>query len=113
MGVRRWWASLSSSSAKLSSSFEFKFEFAALILFACFDGRVVRASTSGTVDLGLIPRRIKPIALKLVFTASLLDAQHYKDSVKNKLASLLVVPLGKALCGIPPSSCGRQMAGNS
>ena len=41
------------------------------------------------------------MALKLVFTASLLDAQQYRDSVENKPASLLVVPLGKALSGIP------------
>ena len=38
--------------------------------------RVVRASASGAVDTGLIPIRIKPMTLKLVFTASLLDAQH-------------------------------------
>ena len=43
------------------------------------------------------------MTLKLVFTASLLDAQHYRDSVENKPASLLVVPLGKALSWIPPS----------
>ena len=35
-----------------------------------------RASTSGAVDLGLIPSRVKPMTVKLVFTASLLDAQH-------------------------------------
>ena len=35
-------------------------------------GRVVKAS--GAVDLGLIPSRVKPMTLKLVFTASLLDA---------------------------------------
>ena len=35
-----------------------------------------RASVSGAVDLGSIPIRVKPITLKLVFTASLLDAQH-------------------------------------
>ena len=29
------------------------------------------------------------------------------DSVENKPASLLVLPLGKALGGIPPSWCGR------
>ena len=40
------------------------------------DGRVVRASASGAVDLGLIPIRVKPMTLKLVFTASLLDDQH-------------------------------------
>ena len=39
-------------------------------------GRVVRASASGTVDSGFIPSRVIPITLKLVFTASLLDAQH-------------------------------------
>ena len=55
------------------------------------DDRVVRASASGAVDLGLIPSRVKPITLKLVFTASLLDAQHERDSVKNKPASLLVI----------------------
>ena len=48
-----------------------------------------------------------------VFTASLLDTQHLRGSVENKPASLLVVPLGKALNGILPSWCGRQMAGNS
>ena len=69
--------------------------------------------TSGAVDLGLFPSRVKPMTLKLVFTASLLDAQYYRDSVKIKPVSLLVVPLGKALSGIPPSWCGRQMAGNS
>ena len=39
------------------------------------DGRVVRASASGAVDSGLIPSRVKPMTLKLVFTASLLDVQ--------------------------------------
>ena len=50
--------------------------------------------------------------LILVFTASLLDAQHQKDSVENNSASLLV-PLGKALNKITPSRCGRQTASNS
>ena len=45
----------------------------------------------------------------MVFTASLLGAQHIRDSVENKPASLLVVSLGKALNGVPPSLCGRQM----
>ena len=40
------------------------------------DGRVVRASASGTVDSGFIPSRVKPMTLKLVFTASLRDVQH-------------------------------------
>ena len=49
-----------------------------LATFNSSDGRVVRASASGAVDLGLIPSRVKPTTLKLVFTAtaSLLDAQH-------------------------------------
>ena len=38
------------------------------------DGRVVRASASAVADSGLIPSRVKPMTLKLVFTASLLDA---------------------------------------
>ena len=44
--------------------------------FISSDGRVIRASASGAVDLGLIPSLVKPMTLKLVFTASLLDAQH-------------------------------------
>ena len=40
------------------------------------------------------------MTLTSVFTASLLDAQHQRDSVANKPASLLVEPLGKALKGI-------------
>ena len=40
------------------------------------DGLVVRASASEVVDVGLIPSPVKPMTLKLVFTASLLDAQH-------------------------------------
>ena len=63
----------------------------------------------GFVDLGLIPIWVKPMTLKFVFTASLLDAHHYRDCVKNKPASLLVVPLQKALSGISSCWCGRQM----
>ena len=40
------------------------------------DGRVVRAFASEVVDLGLIPSRVKPMTLKLVFTAYLLDVQN-------------------------------------
>ena len=47
----------------------------------------------------------------MVFTAFLLGAQHIRDNVENKPASLLVVSLGKALNGVPPSLCGRQMVG--
>ena len=62
---------------------------------------MLRASAFAVVDSGLICGRVKQMTLKLAFTASLLDAQHQRDSVKNKPASLLVVPLGKALSGIP------------
>ena len=64
---------------------------------------MVRASASGAVDFGLIPSQVKPMTVKLLFTASLLDAWHKRDNVENKPASLLVVPLGKALSGITPS----------
>ena len=40
------------------------------------DGRVIRMFASGVIDLSLIPRRIKPMTLKLVFTVSLLNAQY-------------------------------------
>ena len=49
----------------------------------------------------------------MVFTASLLGAQHIRDSVENKPASLLVVSLGKALNEMPSSLCGRRMVGPS
>ena len=68
-------------------------------------------SASGAVDTGLISSRVKPMTLKLVVTASLFDVQHLRDSVENKPASLLVL-LGRALNGITPSWCGRQVAGN-
>ena len=79
------------------------------------DGVVVRASASQSVDLGFIfPCRVIPKDFKkMVFTASLLGAQQIRDSVENKPASLLVVSLGKALNGTPPSLCGRQMVGPS
>ena len=67
-------------------------------------------SVSRAVVSGLIPSRVKPTTINLVFTASLLHAQPQKGNVENKPASLLVVPFGKALSGITPSWCGRQMA---
>ena len=60
------------------------------------------------------PCRVIPKDFKqMVFTASLLGAQHMRDSVENKPASLLVVSLGKAFNGMLPSLCGRQMVGPS
>ena len=49
----------------------------------------------------------------MIFTASLVGAQHNRDSVENKPASLLVVFLGKTLNEMPPSSCDRQVVGPS
>ena len=60
------------------------------------DGRVARASASGAAGTGLI--WVKPMTLKLVFTASLLKLS--RESVENKPASS-IVELIKALCGIP------------
>ena len=45
-------------------------------MLASSDSRVVRASACGAVDSVLIPSRVKPMTSKLVFTASVIDAQH-------------------------------------
>ena len=75
------------------------------------DGVVVRASASQSVDLGFIPLVKSYQKTLMVFTASMLGAQHKKgDSLENKPASLLVVSLGKTLNGTPPPLCGRQVA---
>ena len=103
--------------AALVSGFQFRFKFHPRKLFcAQMTAQMAewhRASVSWAVDSSLIPSRVKPMTIKLVFTASLLDTQHWRDSVKNKPARLLVVPLGKALTGFPHlwSWCGRVMAG--
>ena len=74
---------------------------------------MVRASAWQSVDPGFISLvESYQKTLKMVFTASLLGAQQNRDSVKNKPASLLV-SLGKALNGMPPPLCGRQMVGPS
>ena len=57
-------------------------------------------SAPGAVDFGLIPSRVKTMTLKLVFIASLLAAQH-KGTVSRTSRQVSVVPLGKALSGIP------------
>ena len=49
----------------------------------------------------------------MVFTVFSLEAQQNRDGVENKPESLLVVSLGKALNGMPPSLCGRQVEGQS
>ena len=52
-------------------------------------------------------------AFKVNLFESNQDLRFCSSDLENKPASLLVVPLGKALSGIPPSWCGRQTAGNS
>ena len=75
------------------------------------DGVVVRASASQSVDLGFIP-------LVESYQKTLKNGIHsfpawrsaLWEVVENKPASSLVVSLGKALNGMPPPLCGRQVA---
>ena len=72
---------------------------------------MVRASSLQSLDLGFIllsshTNRL----LKMVSTASLLEARHLRNVVENKPASSLVVFLGKALNGTPASLCEKQVA---
>ena len=72
---------------------------------------MVKAFASRAVDLGLIPSRVKPMTLKLVFTASL--TLSIKGQCGEQASKLLVVPLGKILSGILLPWYSRQVAGNS
>ena len=75
---------------------------------------MVRASASQSVDLGFIPLvESYQKTLKNGIHSFPLGAQQIRASVENKPASLLVVSLGKALNGMLPSLCGRQMVGPS
>ena len=64
---------------------------------------MVRASASEAVDLNLIPSRVKPMTLKLVFTASLLDVQALKGQCEEQAGKFTccAAPSGKVLSGIP------------
>ena len=65
--------------------------------FCCRQLTLTQCEKYGRVDRAPMEQlwiRVKPMTLKLLFIASLRDAQHKKDSVENKPASLLVVPLG-------------------
>ena len=46
----------------------------------------------------------------MVSVGSLLGGRHLEEVVENKPANSLVVSLGKALNGMPPPLCVRQMA---
>ena len=72
---------------------------------------MVRASASQSVDLGLVFQvESCQKTLKSDIHSFLTGRSAHRDSVENKPASLLVVSLGKALNGTPPSSWGRQVA---
>ena len=78
------------------------------------DGVVVRVSVSQSVDLGFISQvESYQKTLKNGIYSFPAWRSANKDSAKNKPSSLLVVSLGKALNGMPPSLCGRQMVGPS
>ena len=60
------------------------------------------AFASGAADLGLVPSRVKPMTVKLAFTAFPFDAPSEGKSVEDKPASLLVVSLKyRPLAGFP------------
>ena len=50
-----------------------------MIISSSSDGRVRRAIASEVVDLGIIPSPVKLKIQKLVFTASLFDAQRERN----------------------------------
>ena len=58
-------------------------------------GRVVKTSTFGAILSGLIPNRVIPITLKLVFTASLLGAQHQKGQCAEQSDKFTCCVAGK------------------
>ena len=59
------------------------------------DGRVTRAPASGAVEVGLIPSRVKPITLKLVFTASLLQRSALKGQCGEQAGKFTSCDVGK------------------
>ena len=69
---------------------------------------MVGASASEAVDLGLISSLVKPMTLKLVFTAPLLHAQALKGQCGEQAGKFICCAVGEGT-----SWCGRQIAGNS
>ena len=76
-------------------------------------GVVVRASVSRSVNLRFIPQveSYQKTFKNGIHSFPTWRSAH-RDSVENKPASLLVF-LGKVFNRMPPSSCGRQVAGPS
>ena len=64
-------------------------------------------SASRAVDLGLIPESSQTNDWKIGIDTFPAWRSALKGRVKNKPASLLVVPLRRARSGIPRSWCGR------
>ena len=75
--------------------------------FSISDGRMVKASISGAVDVGLIPSRVKPMILKLVFTASLcrrrLAGHLFQDRWKGQGRGFIPLPPW------PPNCLGQML----
>ena len=78
------------------------------------DGVVVRAPALQSVDLGFISQveSHEKTLRNGIHSFSAWRPVH-RHSVENKLASLLVVSLVEALNGMPPSPCGREVAGQA
>ena len=79
------------------------------------DGVLVRGSASQSVDLGFISlvESHQKTLKNGIHSFPAWRSAYKRDSVESKPASLLVLSLGKALNGMPPSLCGRQMVGPS
>ena len=54
------------------------------LIYAC-TGLAVRVFANGPGDLGSIPGRVIPKTQKMVLDASLLNTQHYKVRIKDKV----------------------------
>ena len=64
---------------------------------------MIRTSALQSIDLGSTLVSSHTNTVEKTFPASLLDAQHERDSARKKPASALVMSLGKALKKIPAS----------
>ena len=58
---------------------------------------MIRAFAFRVVDSGLIPSRIKPMTLKLVFTASLVDAEHQKGECGEQAGTFTCCAVEKGI----------------
>ena len=79
------------------------------------DSQVDKESAFASVDSGFDSQSSQTNDLKISIQYSQLPYKTFgiKGIRLSKLSSSLVEPLGKTHNGIPPSKCGKQMAGNS